>query len=213
MAPIHAVIVPIYRNDDEKATVLEAAARVKAKLSEVDIAPERARYRDFVEVVIDDRDMRPGAKYYHWERRGVPVRIELGPRDVAKGQVVAKMRVDSEAGKGKEFVPEAELVAGFRDRLLRYQDELLRLARERRDQASVTLDSWSDLLDRFSGEKSIFAWCHWDGTRETEAKIKEETQVTIRCIPLPGQGPAEEAGTCIKSGRPSPRRVLMAKAY
>jgi prolyl-tRNA synthetase len=213
VAPIHAVIVPIYRNDEEKATVLEAAVRVKAKLTEVDIAPERARYRDFVEVVIDDRDMRPGAKYYHWERRGVPVRIELGPRDVAKGQVVAKMRVDSEAGRGKEFVPEAELVAGFRDRLLRYQDELLRLARERRDQASVTLDSWSDLVDRFSGEQSTFAWCHWDGTRETEAKIKEETQVTIRCIPLPGQGPAEEAGSCIKSGRPSPRRVLMAKAY
>ena len=92
-------------------------------------------------------------------------------------------------------------------------DELLRLARERRDQASVTLDSWSDLVDRFSGDQSTFAWCHWDGTRETEAKIKEETQVTIRCIPLPGQGPAEEAGSCIKSGRPSPRRVLMAKAY
>ena len=120
----------------------------------MDIAPERARYRDFVEVAIDDRDMRPGAKYYHWERRGVPVRIELGPRDVAKGQVVAKMRVDSEAGRGKEFVPEAELVAGFRDRLLRYQDELLRLAGERRDQASVSRLVRGP-VDRLRGEEHV----------------------------------------------------------
>jgi prolyl-tRNA synthetase len=213
VAPIHAVIVPIYRNDAEKVQVMEAAARVKAALSEVDIGPERSRYRDFVEVVIDDRDMRPGAKYYHWERRGVPVRIELGPRDVAKSQVVAKMRIDSEAGRGKEFVPESEFIAGFRARLQRYQDELFRLAVERRDQAAVTLDSWDDLVERFAGETSTFAWCHWDGTRETEAAIKEETQVTIRCVPLEGQGPAPEAGTCIKSGRPSRQRVLMAKAY
>jgi prolyl-tRNA synthetase len=213
LAPIHAVIVPIYRNDAEKAGVMEAAARIKAALADVDLAPPRSRYRDFAEVVIDDRDMRPGAKYYHWERRGVPVRVELGPRDVAKNQVVAKMRVDSEAGRGKEFAPEAEFVATFRDRMLRFQAELFRQAGERRAQGSVTIDSWKDFTDAFAGEKSGFAWCHWDGSRETEAAIKNETQVTIRCIPLPGQGPAEEPGACIKTGNPSRRRVLMAKAY
>src|SRR6266545_5407952 len=206
VAPTHAVIVPIFRNDAEKAGVMEAALRVKASLADIDLAPERSRYRDFVEVVIDDRDLRPGAKYYHWERRGVPVRIELGPRDVAKGQVVAKMRADSEAGRGKEFVPEAEFVATFRDRMLRYQRELYRLARERRDQASISLDSWDDLVAAFEGEKSTFAWCHWDGTRDTEAAIKDATQVTVRCIPLPGQGPPAEPGRCIKTGKPSPQR-------
>jgi prolyl-tRNA synthetase len=213
VAPIHAVIVPIYRNDAEKAQVMEVAQRVKAQLGDIDLAPPRSRFREFVEVVIDDRDMRPGAKYYHWERRGVPVRIELGPRDVAKGQVVAKMRTDTEAGRGKEFVPEADLVGGFRDRMLRYQAELERLARERRDAAAVRLDSWSDFEAAFAGEQSTFAWCHWDGTRETEAAIKEATQATIRCVPFDGQGPAAEEGACIKSGKPSKRRVLMAKAY
>jgi prolyl-tRNA synthetase len=123
------------------------------------------------------------------------------------------MRIDTEAGRGKEFIPEAELVATFRDRMVRYQAELERLARERRDAAAVRLDSWKDFEEAFSGDKSTFAWCHWDGTRETEAAIKEATQVTIRCVPLDGQGPAAEAGACIKSGKPSTRRVLMAKAY
>ena len=87
------------------------------------------------------------------------------------------------------------------------------MATERRAAATVYLESWDQFLETFAGDASAFAWCHWDGTAETEAQIKAETKVTIRCVPLPGQGPDPEPGLCIKTGRPSTRRVLMAKAY
>ena len=210
VAPIHAVIVPIFKTDEEKTAVLEACFRIKAALGDVDLAPERARYRDFLEVVVDDRDMRPGAKFYEWERRGVPIRIELGPKDLAKGQVCVKMRTGSDK---KEFLAETEFLATARQRLLDFQAMLLERARERLAAGTVTLDTWEQFEQTFAGDDSKFAWCHWDGTAETEAKIKEKTKVTIRCIPLPGQGPDPEPGVCIFSGKPSTRRVLMAKAY
>jgi prolyl-tRNA synthetase len=213
LAPIHAVIVPIYRKDDERTRVLAAANELKARLHRIDIAPEDARWRDRLEVEIDDRDLRPGAKFYHWERRGVPIRIELGPKDLDKGQVCVKMRVPTAAGEGKEFIPIDTFVDGVAERLATYQNELLRMARERMVARTVTLDTWDEFLATFSGDESAFAWCHWDGTPETEAAMKAETKATIRCVPLPGQGPDPEPGTCIKSGRPSARRVLVAKAY
>ncbi len=213
LAPIHCVIVPIFRNDEQRASVMAAAQRILKALEDIDIAPERSRYRDFLEVVIDDRELRPGAKYYHWERRGVPMRIELGPRDLEKGQVCVKMRTETAAGSGKEFLSEADFIAGVRSRLETYQAELFRIARDKRMANTVTLDSWEDLVETFSGDTSKFAWCHWDGTAQTEAAIKAATKVTIRCIPREGQGPPAEPGTCIKTGRPSKQRVLMAKAY
>lgn len=213
LAPIHAVIVPIYRSDEQKASVLEAARALQQELQAIDLAPPRSRFRDFLEVVVDDRDIRPGAKYYHWERRGVPMRIELGPKDLEKGQVCVKMRVDGPAGTGKQFLDRATFVATVQERLDTYQNGLLEQAQKRMVEQTVVLDTWEQFLDTFSGEKSTFAWCHWDGTAETEAAIKAETRVTIRCVPLPGFGPEPEPGRCIKSGRPSARRVLMAKAY
>ena len=213
VTPIHAVIIPIFRNDEQRAQVLEAAEKLQKELQAIDISDDNAAYRDFLSVTIDTRDMRPGAKFYEWERKGVPMRIELGPKDLAKGQVCAKMRIDTAAGSGKEFLPQAEFVAGVRDRLRTYQDELLTAAKQRREEATVTLDDWDEFLRVFDGDKSTFAWCHWDGTRETEEAIKNETKVTVRCIPLEGQGPAPEEGKCIKSGKPSKQRVLMAKAY
>ena len=213
VAPIHVVIVPISKNDEQRAKIMEAAHRLQAKLSDIDLAPAKSRYRDFLEVVVDDRDMRPGAKYYEWEQRGVPLRVELGPRDLEKGQVCLRMRVDSAAGEGKVFLPEDEFVATVAARLMTFQSELLRLARARLAARSVELDTWEEFEAAFASDKSSFAWCHWDGTRETEAQIKERTKATIRCIPLPGYGPAPAPGTCILSGKPSPQRVLMAKAY
>ena len=213
LAPIHVVIVPIFRSDDERSRVMAAAERIKAELVDVDISPPRARYRDFLEVVIDDRDMKPGAKFYDWERRGVPVRVELGPKDLEKDQVCVKMRIDSEAGKGKEFIPQAQFIATIRERLSKFQDALLAAARARLAARSVELNTWDEFLKTFAGEQSSFAWCHWDGTRETEARIKEQTRATIRCIPLPGQGPAAEPGQCIVTGKPSAQRVLIARAY
>lgn len=209
MAPIHAVIVPIYKNDEQRGRVMEAAERIRKTLQDVDLSEPRARFRDFLHVEIDDRDMRPGAKFYHWERRGVPMRIELGPKDLDKGQVCVKMRV----GGGKEFIPEAEFLGGVRERLDTYQAMLLDTARERMTASTIELDTWDEFVEAFAADKSTFAWCHWDGTAETEAAIKAETKVTIRCLPLPGQGPAPEPGKCIKTGKPSAGRVLMAKSY
>ncbi len=213
VAPIHAAIVPIYRNEEQRTAVLEAAERIKAALGEVDLAPKSARYRDPLEVVIDDRDMRPGAKFYEWERKGVPMRIELGPKDLEKGQVCVKMRLDTPQQQGKLFIDEKEFVGTVRERLLDFQAYLLQRARERLQASMVEIDTWEEFEKVFAGESSTFAWCHWDGTRETEAAIKEKTKVTIRCIPLPGQGPAPSDGKCVYSGKPSKQRVLMAKAY
>jgi prolyl-tRNA synthetase len=213
LAPIHAVIVPIYRNDEQRVQVMEAAQRLAGALGDIDLSEPRSRFRDFVTVHIDDRDMRPGAKFYHWERRGVPMRIELGPKDLEKGQVCVKMRVDTEAGAGKQFIAENEFVATAKSRLQTFQRGLFERAQARLAERTVTLDTWSEFLEHFAGERSTFAWCHWDGTPETEAAIKAETKATIRCIPLPGEGPEPEAGVCIKSGAPSRQRVLIAKAY
>mgnify|MGYP000022235822 CR=1 FL=1 len=213
LAPIHVVIVPIFRSDDERTSVLAAAEKLKAQLVDIDLSPPRARYRDFLEVVVDDRDMKPGAKFYDWERKGVPVRVELGPKDLAKDQVCVKMRVDTDAGRGKEFIPTAEFVATLRARLDKFQAALLAAAKQRVQDRSVHLDTWDQFLKAFAGDQSTFAWCHWDGTKETEARIKEQTRATIRCIPYPGQGPAAEPGQCIVTGKPSKQRVLIAKAY
>ncbi len=213
VAPIHVVIVPIFRNDEQRERVLEAAKSLRTQLQAIDIAPSDCRYRDFLEVVIDERDMRPGAKYFYWEQRGVPLRVELGPRDLEKGQVCIKMRVDSAAGEGKQFLAQDEFVAGIRERMLLFQNELLARARTRMQEQTVTIDTWDEFLKVFAGEQSTFAWCHWDGTAETEAAIKAQTKVTIRCVPLPGQGPEPEEGKCVFSGKPSRQRVLMAKAY
>jgi prolyl-tRNA synthetase len=213
VAPIHIVIVPIFRGEEQRARVLEAAERLKRELSVIDLAEEGGPYRDLLGVTVDARDIRPGAKFYEWERKGVPLRVELGPRDLDKGQVCVKMRVDTAAGSGKEFIPESEFVGGVRARLLAFQRELLRLAVERREESTVLLDDWDDFRSVFASEQSRFAWCHWDGTRETEQRIKDETKVTIRCIPLPDEGPEPEPGHCIASGAPSRQRVLLAKAY
>jgi prolyl-tRNA synthetase len=213
LAPVHAVIVPIFRSDDQRAAVMAAAEALQRELQAIDIAPADAAYRDFLRVEIDARDLRPGAKYYHWERRGVPLRIELGPKDLEQGQVAIKMRIDTAAGAGKEFIPRDTFVATLRQRLLTYQAELYAAAKRRRDEAAVTVDTWAQFLEVFADERSTFAWVHWDGTAATEAAIKAETKVTVRCIPLPGQGPDPEPGVDPKSGAPSARRVLMAKAY
>jgi len=213
MAPLHAVIVPISRNDDQRAQVMEAAHQLKRELELVDIGEADAAYRDFLAVHIDDRDMRPGAKYYEWERKGVPMRIEHGPKDLDKGQVCVKMRIDTDAVAGKQFLPRDAFLASARDRMRDFQDALLANAKARREAAMVHIDDWAEFQRVFAGDASTFAWCHWDGTAETEKAIKDATKVTIRCIPLEGQGPDPEPGKCVFSGNPSTRRVLMAKAY
>ena len=199
LAPIQTVIVPIARKDSEKEIVMPVVDKLAADLKARGVA-----------VKVDDREgKRPGEKYYEWERKGVPIRIELGPRDVASGEAMTRLRVAEDKVKMK-IDTLADDMPGVLDG---FQKMLLERALKFREENTVTVDTWDDFKDVFSDGQSKFAWCHWDGTRDTEAKIKEETKVTIRCIPLPGQGPAPEEGKCIRTGKPSSQRVLMAKSY
>ena len=199
LAPIQAVIVPIFKSDAEKESVMGAAVKLRDDLRAKGVAVE-----------LDAREgMRPGEKYYEWERKGVPIRIELGPKDLASGTAMTKLRI----AEGKEKLPLATLAEDLPGVLDRFQAALYERALKFRADNTVTVDSWADFLEVFKDGASKFAWGHWDGTRETEAAIKEETKVTIRCIPLPGQGPDPAPGACIKTGRPSAQRVLFAKAY
>jgi prolyl-tRNA synthetase len=206
MAPIHVVIVPIYRKDDEKEAVLAKAAELARDLRE-----------DGLTVELDDREeLKPGAKYYEWERKGVPLRLEVGPRDLEAGTVMAKRRISGLDEKGramKETLPMADLGVHVGRILDEFQDFLYQRAKTALETNTHTIDNWKDFEAAFADGKSSFVWAHWDGTTETELKIKEQTKATIRCLALPGSGPEPEAGNCILTGAPSAQRVLFAKNY
>jgi prolyl-tRNA synthetase len=206
IAPIHVVIVPIFRKDDERATVVETAHRIADEL--------RA---DGLAVEVDDRDgLKPGAKYYEWERKGVPLRLELGPRDLESRSVMAKRRVaelDERGRPVKETLPMQDLGVHVGRILDELQQELFDRALARRTENTVSVDSWDDFAAVFEGGESKFVWAHWDGTTETELAVKEATKATIRCVPLAGEGPEAEPGECVKTGKPSAQRVLFAKNY
>ncbi len=199
MAPVQVVIVPIARKDSEKAEVMPVVDQIAADLKGAGIAVE-----------VDAREgKRPGEKYYEWERKGVPLRIEIGPRDIKSGEAMIKLRVS----EGKEKLPISTLAEKIPGILDDFQTFLYERALKFREDNTVIIDSWDEFKKVFSDGQSKFAWCHWDGTKETEAAIKEETKATIRCIPLKGEGPDSAPGRCIKTGRPSEQRVLIAKAY
>ncbi|MAE28510.1 MAG: proline--tRNA ligase [Planctomycetota bacterium] len=206
MAPIHVAIVPIFRKDEERAAVLEAAGRIADEL--------RA---DGLVVEVDDREgLKPGAKYYHWERKGVPLRLEIGPRDIAEGAVMAKRRVadlDERGRPKKEKIPMEGIGAAVGKVLDELQVDLFERALARREADTVSIDSWDDFQAVYADGGSKFVYAHWDGTTETELAIKEATKATIRCVPLAGEGPEVEPGVCIHSGQPSAQRVLFAKNY
>jgi prolyl-tRNA synthetase len=207
LAPIHVVIVPIYKNDEEKARVMNVADKVAKDLRD-----------DGLVVKVDDREeVKPGAKYYEWERKGVPLRLEIGPRDVDQDVVMGKLRlspVDANGKPQKMTLKLADLGAQIGKLLDDFQEMLFERALELRKSNTVSVDTWKEFADVFAGENnSKFVWAHWDGTGETEAAIKAATKATIRCIPLDGEGPTPEPGTCVKSGKSSARRVLFAKNY
>jgi prolyl-tRNA synthetase len=155
---------------------------------------------------LDDREQyKPGWKYAEWEQRGVPVRIEIGPRDLDQNQVVL-VRRDTGA---KEFVPREGLAARIPEVLEAIQKDLYEKAlafREANTRRVETYDAFRESLE----EKGGFYLAHWDGTAETEARVKEETKATIRCIPLDG---APEPGACMVTGKPSRGRVVWGRAY
>jgi prolyl-tRNA synthetase len=208
LAPIHVVIVPIYRKPEEKQAVVAAAQQLAAAIRELPLGPW-LNYEPVV-VKVDDREQfQPGFKFNEWELRGVPVRVELGPKDLAKNACVLARR-DLPGKEAKQMdVPLTEAPARIAAMLKQMQADLLERARKFRDANSCEVNSYDEFKQKIE-KPGGFLWAHWDGTRETEDRIAAETKATIRCIPF--NRPAEK-GKCMVTGRPSEGRVVFAKAY
>lgn len=195
LAPIHVVIVPIYKTEEELSQITELADQWIAELKTQQIV-----------VKYDDRDThRPGFKFAEWEMKGVPLRIALGARDLQNGTVELSRR-DNQT---KETVSQD----GLSDRLVKLldeiQDSIYQKAHDFREAHTTKVDTYEE-FQRVLEEKTGFVSAHWDGSAETEKRIKEETKATIRCIPLDAE---TEEGQCILTGKPSKHRVLFARAY
>jgi prolyl-tRNA synthetase len=196
LAPIQAVVVPIFKNDAEKSKVMEVADRIFRELKAAGIR-----------IKMDDRDnVSSGFKFNDWEMRGVPLRIEVGPKDVEKG-TVALARRDKLGKEGKSFVPQAGVDAAVSGLLVEIQDALLKRATEYRN---ANIHEPKDYEDLKYIVKDSWAFAYWCESRECEAKVKEDTKATTRNIPF--DQPKEE-GKCIVCGKPSKRKVYFAKAY
>lgn len=196
LAPIQAVIVPIFKNDEEKSKVMEVVNRIFAELKTAGIR-----------LKMDDRDnVSSGFKFNDWEMRGVPVRIEVGPKDVEKG-CVALARRDRPGKQGKSFVPQTGLDLTVSGLLVEIQDSLLKRATEFRD-ANIHDPKDYDELKKVVADG--WAFSYWCESMECEAKVKEDSKASTRNIPF--EQPAE-AGTCIVCGRSSKRKVYFARAY
>jgi prolyl-tRNA synthetase len=196
IAPIQTVLVPIFKTEDEKSNVMEVADRVFTELKEVGIR-----------LKMDDREeVTPGFKYNDWEMRGVPLRIEIGPKDVEKGSV-ALARRDVAGRNGKSFVPQADLAQTVSQLLSEIQDSMLKQATEFRD-ANIHEPKDYDELKEIVKDGWAFAW--WDGSKECEAKVKEDTKATTRVIPF--EQP-EGKGECIVCGNKADKKVYFSRAY
>jgi prolyl-tRNA synthetase len=189
--------------------VLEAAEKLAAQLR------AETAFGEPVRVEIDRRDAGGGVKNWEWIKKGVPLRVEIGPRDIEKGSVAVSRR--DRGPKEKEFPAMAEFVSGAGNLLEAIQAGLLERATTFRDEHTRKIDSADDFRDFFTPKNPAqpeihggFALAHWDGTRETEEKIKDELKVTIRCLP---RGGLAEPGVDPFSGKPSSRRVVFAKSY
>jgi len=196
LAPIQVAIVPIFRKDDEKAKVMEVADRIFTELKEAGIR-----------VKLDDRDnVSSGFKFNDWEMRGVPIRMDIGPKDIEK-ESVALARRDMPGREGKSFVPQAGLVETINGLLVEIQDSLLKRATEFRDANIHEPKDYEDLKRIVADGWAFSYWCE---SRECEARVKEDTKATTRNIPF--EQPDED-GTCIVCGEQSKRKVYFAKAY
>ncbi len=200
LAPTHAVVLPIYRDDEGRSKVLAFVDQLRAAIAEQRYAGAPIR------VEVDDRDLRGGEKNWSWIKKGVPVRIEVGPRDVDGGSVMYARR--DQGLRDKHSLPLAEMARQLPAILGDIQAALYDQAKAYRDASTQNIDSWQDFTDYFAGDGG-FAMAHWSGAAEVEDKAKD-LKVTIRCIPLDAP---EDPGRCVLTGAPSPRRVLFAKAY
>jgi prolyl-tRNA synthetase len=194
LAPIQVVIVPIYKKPEQLLAIREKVDLISKSLKTKGIS-----------VKFDDRDTyKPGYKFAEWELKGVPVRLAIGPRDLENGTVEVARRDTLE----KEVLHMEDIAEKIEHLLEKIQHNIFQKAYSFREDNTFKIDSWEDFKER--AEKGGFILAHWDGTAETEQKIKDETKATIRLIPIDGK---EKAGKCIYTGKPSERRVVFAKAY
>jgi prolyl-tRNA synthetase len=203
IAPIQVVIVPIYRKDEERALVMEKAEFIAGAL--------RA---EKVRVHIDARDtMKPGPKYYEWERKGVPMRIEIGPRDVAAQKVMTVMRTEWGGGERKEAMDEAVAITTIARRLDDYQRYLLQRAIDRREAASHRgVEDYDTLRGIIEGDGG-FVYTGWCGSADCEDKVKNETKATIRVLPSEEFRTENVPQRCVVCGDPSQAEAVWARAY
>jgi prolyl-tRNA synthetase len=195
VAPYQVIVVPIYRKEGERQPVLGFVDRVGQALKQAGI-----RYR-----IDDDDTQTPGFKFNEWERRGVPVRFEVGPRDVKSNQVFAARR---DTGKKTPILID-NLAEATRDLLEEVQQNMLAQARAHREENTYAVESLEELAARLE-ERRGFVRARWCGSAECETAVKERTTATLRCLPF---GEPDDSGPCLVCGRPAPRRALFAKAY
>jgi prolyl-tRNA synthetase len=195
LAPIQVVIVPIYKSDDQLEKISGIAVKIKTELEDAGLT-----------VKYDDRDThKPGFKFAEYELKGVPVRLAIGPRDAEEGTVEVARR-DTLT---KETISADKVISHVKWLMEEIQNNILQKALKFRSENTYFVDTWEEFRDVIEN-KGGFVMAHWDGTAETEALIKDETKATIRAIPF--DTPAE-TGKCIRTGNPSERRVLFARAY
>jgi prolyl-tRNA synthetase len=195
LAPLQVVIVPIYKTPDQLGNISEKVTAIRVGLEKAGIS-----------VKYDDREnYKPGWKFANHELKGVPVRIAIGPRDIENGTVEIARRDTLE----KETIPMTSVVSHISSLLEDIQTNIFKKALKFRSENTFYPDNWNEFLEIID-DQGGFLMAHWDGTTETENKIKEESKATIRCIPF---DTIDEEGRCIYTGRPSKRRVLFARSY
>jgi len=210
IAPTHIVILPITPKEDTRTHVLETCDRLAAELRAKKFLDDVA-----IEVEVDRRDLGGGVKNWDWIKKGVPLRVEIGPRDLEKNSVTVSRR--DQPAKNKESMPMDEFTARAPEILASIQDSLYARAKEFGDANTHEINSKEDFYDFFTAKNPSkpeihggFALAHWNGSREVEEQIKNDLKVTIRVIPLDN---SSESGQCIFTGEPSARRVVWAKSY
>ncbi len=198
IAPIQIVIVPIYKSEEERTKVLEYCKSVFSTLKE-----------DF-RVHLDDRDnLTPGFKFNYWEQKGVPVRLNIGPKDVANNVVELARRDTGEKIRNLALASLSNELSGL---MLTIQKSIFNRALEFRTKNTVKVNTYDELKATLK-DKNVFVEAFWDGTTQDEGKIKDETKATIRTIPFHKEGHAVESGKCLYTGRETSRRVVFGRAY
>jgi prolyl-tRNA synthetase len=195
MAPKKGVVIPLWRNDEERA-VVEPFAQKAFELLEDKLGHLKVAWDD-------DYERRAPDRFFRWMQRGLPFRLEIGPRDAAKGTVCLVLRHN----RTKMFVSLEELAEKIVSILDEVQQQMLQSAMDKRNENTVKVENWKEFQKAIKKSKWISA--HWDGTSETELRIKEYTKATIRCIPFDDP----EEGVCVLTGNPSKQRVLFALSY